>query len=201
MIKSFLISLMTLVSSSVFAFEYEVSINGTFQMEINSIKDNEFEVDEDGVWLLNSEISATIHLCPDSIIFISIMETDSYNEYFYFQGKGIIENYKDSVKLCLPLGTEFNCNEEFRILVCYGTRGNTKEQRWLEAEPFKVIDHVKNQECIKTYESTTSISLPDASDENKNRNKQGIYDISGRRLSSPPSKGIYICNGKKILRK
>jgi hypothetical protein len=190
---------MTLVAGSVFAFENDVSISGTFCMEINSIKDNEFEVAEDGVWLLNSEIIATIHLCPDSIICFSIVETDIYNEYIFFQGKGIIENYKDSVKLRLPLGTEFNCNEVFRILVCYGTRGNTKEQRWLEAEPFKVIDHVNNKECIKAYKGGTSISLPDASDDNKGKGKQGIFDLSGRRLSSPPSKGIYIHNGKKVI--
>ena len=28
-----------------------------FQMSINSIKDDEFKVDEDGVWLVNSEIT------------------------------------------------------------------------------------------------------------------------------------------------
>ena len=47
-----------------------------FQMSINSIKDDGFKVDEDGVWLVNSEISTTIHLNPDSIIYYIYVKRD-----------------------------------------------------------------------------------------------------------------------------
>ncbi|MCR5535017.1 MAG: hypothetical protein K6F47_07610 [Bacteroidaceae bacterium] len=185
--------------SSVFAYENDSKIDSTFQMLINSIKDDEFEVDEDGVWLVNSEITATIHLNPDSILFVILIEPDSFNQVTYFTGKGIIENYGDSVKLVLPVRKVFNCDEVLRIVIKYGSNDNISEQKNLATDRIKIIDYVTNKECLAAYRKWTSISLPDASDDSKSKGKQGIFDLSGRRLSSPPSKGIYIHNGKKVI--
>lgn len=176
--------------------EYPIRIDGNFQMSINSIKDDEFEVDEDGVWLVNSEITVTIHLNPDSIHFMLFM--DDIFMIYVFNEKLFVENYGDSVKIRLP-GSMYNCNDVLQLSVVYGSKKEINDRKNLISDEFKIIDHVNNQECIKAYRKWTPISLPDASDDSKSKGKQGIFDLSGRRLSSPPSKGIYIHNGKKVI--
>lgn len=175
--------------------EYPIRIDGKFQMTINSIKDDEFEVDEDGVWLNNSEITATIHLNSDSILYYIF--SDSWFSITKFSKLDILENYGDSVKITLRSGMGLNCDDVLQMVINYGDLYNTSEWKNLISDEFKIIDYVTNKECIKAYKAGTSISLPDASDDNKG--KQGIFDLSGRRLAAPPSKGIYIRNGKKVI--
>lgn len=183
--------------SSASAYEDEFPIVGTFRMTINSIKDDEFEVDEDGVWLVNSEIIATIFLNPDSILYIISVESDRFNEVYRFSGKYIVESYGDTARIRLPLGTEFNCNGVFRMVVCYGSLDNSSEQIFLAADEFKIIDYVQNEDCLNAYNTATLIKKPVfASDD-----KKQYFDLVGRRLTSPPSSGIYIINGKKEVRR
>ena len=85
------------------------------------------------------------------------------------------------------------------MVIIYGNPYNSSEWKNLISDEFKIIDYVKNKECIKAYKGGTSISLPDASDDEGDNSKQGIFDLSGRRLAAPPSKGIYIRNGKKVI--
>jgi len=200
--KIILIFLMALLVASVFAYENDVPITGIFHMTVNSIRDDEFEVDEDGVWLVNSEIITTIHLNPDSILFVILVEPEDYNNIYQFGKNMIIENYDDSVKVRLPFGTVYNCNDVIRTIVCYGSFDNPLEQTWLAANEFKIIDYVKNKDCINKYENILSTVALNVSFENKqNRNplNQQYFNLSGYRLVSPPSKGLYIHNGKKII--
>lgn len=197
--RIFLIILAGCLFSIAYAYDNDLKIDGTFRMTINSIKDDEFEVDEDGVWLNNSEITATIHLNPDSILYIIFIESDRLNEITYFSERCIITNYGDSVKIKLPTGSTLDCDEVLRVAVKYGSHDNNSEWKNLATDEIKIIDYVTNKECIKAYKAGTAISLPDASDDNKDKSKQGIFDLSGRRLTSPPSKGIYIRNGKKVI--
>ena len=96
-------------------------------------------------------------------------------------------------------GSTLDCDEVLRVAVKYGSHDNNSEWKNLATDEIKIIDYVTNKECIKAYKAGTAISLPDASDDNKDKSKQGIFDLSGRRLTSPPSKGIYIRNGKKVI--
>ena len=177
--------------------EYPIRIDGKFQMTINSIIDDEFEVDEDGVWIENSEITATIHLNPDSILYY--IYTDSFFSITKFSGSSILENYGDSVKISLGSGWTYNCDDVLQMVINYGNLYNTSEWTNLISDEFKIIDYVTNKECLAAYRKWTSISLPDASDDSKDKNKQGLFDLTGRRLTTPPSKGIYIHNGKKVI--
>ena len=51
------------------------------------------------------------------------------------------------------------------------------------------------------YEDPTGIDeLGVRSDELGVGNGQSIYDLQGRRLQAPPSQGVYICNGRVVVR-
>ena len=60
------LSLISLFVIPVLAYEIpdwlKVPVSGTFHMTVNSIKDNQFYVDEYGVWIMNTEFTATFHL-------------------------------------------------------------------------------------------------------------------------------------------
>lgn len=184
------------------AFENESIITGNVRVTINSIKDDEYEVDKDGIWLVNSDIIATIHLNPDSIRVITFIETDKFNERLEFNESLIIEDFRDSVMIKFQMWTEYNCDEEIRLLIsCKGSDDSSKWQ-YLKAEPFRVIDYVKNPDCIAAYEEYTramSIDTPKAVEDDKRADM--YFDLSGRRLAAPPVKGIYIHNGKKMVAK
>ncbi len=197
--RIFLIILAGCLFSIAYAYDNDIPIriDGKFKMTINSIKDDEFEVDEDGVWLNNSEITATIHLNSDSILYYIF--SDSWFSITKFSKLDILENYGDSVKITLRSGMGLNCDDVLKMVINYGDLYNTSEWKNLISNEIKIIDYVTNPECIKAYKGGTAISLPDASDDNKDKSKQGIFDLSGRRLTSPPSKGIYIRNGKKVI--
>ena len=92
--------LMAFLMVSVFAYEKDNPINGTFRMTVNSIKDDEFEFDKEGVWLINSEIIVTLHLNPDSILHCYEQVADGYSVYpdvVLLAEVNFIENYGDSL--------------------------------------------------------------------------------------------------------
>lgn len=206
--KTILTFLLAAIAIPARAYEKENRIDGTFRMTINSIQDDEFEVDYDGVWLLNSETIATIHLNPDSILYLLILQPEyPYPEDFYsltafgFGKKLILDNYVDSVKIQLPIGPGYNCNDVFRTIVCYlDPAGKSKERILLSTDDFKVIDYVRNPDCLAAYEEYTramAIDSPKAAEDAKHADM--YFDLGGRRLAAPPAKGIYIHNGKKMV--
>lgn len=195
--KMILTSLMVLLMVSAFAYEKDDSINGTFHVTVNSLKDNEFEFDEIGVWLNNCEIIVTIHLNPDSILDCYEVIWDGYSVYpstILLSENNFIENYGDSVKLSLKKGI-YDCDDEIWIYVHYRSHDEAKGQRWLKSETFKVVDYVQNEECLNAYDNAMTIETPVSVEEDKNQ----YFDLAGRRLTSPPSNGIYIRGGKKVV--
>lgn len=195
--KIILIFLMALLMAPAFAYDYDDPISETFRMTINSIKDDEFEFDEYGVWLINPEIIVTLHLNPDSIVYCYEQVWDGYSVFpsvTALDKYTFIENYGDSVKLSLGKGI-YDCDDVFWLYIQYGSPDDVEGQRWLKSERFRVIDYIKNEDCLKAYDTAMSVETPAPVAENKNE----YYDLSGRRLAAPPSKGIYIHNGKKIV--
>ena len=195
--KIILTPLMALLMVSAFAYEKDDPINGTFCMTVNSIKDNEFEFDKEGVWLINSEIIVTIHLNPDSILHCYEQVADAYRVYpdiILLSEANFIENYGDSVKLSLQKRI-YDCDDEIWLYVRYGSHDDAEGQRWLKSETFKVIDYVQNEECLNAYDNAMTIETPVSVAEDKKQ----YFDLSGRRLTSPPSNGIYIRDGKKVV--
>lgn len=195
--RNILIFLMVLLKAPIFAYENDVPITETFHMTVNSIKDNEFEFDKEGVWLINSEIIVTIHLNPDSILdcYEQVWDGNSvFPSIIVLNEANFIENYGDSVKLSLQKGI-YDCNDEIWIYVHYGSHDDEKGQRWLKSETFKVIDYVNNEECRNAYDNAMTIETPVSVAEDKNQ----YFDLAGRRLTSPPSNGIYIRGGKKVV--
>ena len=66
----------------------------------------------------------------------------------------------------------------------------------MKSETFKVIDYVKNEECLKAYDWATSIETPVSFAEDKKQ----YFDLSGRKINGPLPHGIYIVGGKKVLK-
>ena len=97
--RIFFIILAGCLFSIAYAYDNDIPIriDGKFKMTINSIKDDEFEIDEDGVWIVNSEVTATVHLNPDSILYY--IYTDNFFSITEFSGSSFLENYGDSVKI------------------------------------------------------------------------------------------------------
>ena len=184
------------------AFEDESKITGSVCVTINSIKDDEFELDYDGVWLVNSEIIATIHLNPDSIRVITFIETDIFNERLAFNENLIIEDFRDSVMIRLRMWSEYNCDEEIRLLISCNGSDNSSKWQYLVAEPFRVIDYVRNPDCLAgEEEDTRAMAIDTAKETEEGKHADMYFDRSGRRLAAPPAKGIYIHNGKKMVAK
>ena len=64
----------------------------------------------------------------------------------------------------------------------------------------RFVSCYENGVCIFTAEDFTSVihDLPAPQVANDNSNN-GIFDLSGRRLSNPPAKGVYIEKGRKKI--
>ena len=190
--------LLAFVAYCAFAYENEDFIDGTFSMTVNSIKDDEFEFDETGVWLNNCEIIVTIHLNPDSILDIYEKVWDGYSVFpstIVLNENNFIENYGDSVKRYLAKEL-YDCDDEIWLYIRYGSRYNAEGQQWLKSETFKVIDYVRNEDCRNAYNTATSIETPVSLAENKKQ----YFDLSGRKINGPLPHGIYIVGGKKVLK-
>ena len=184
----------------VFAYEYPpVPATGTFHMTVNSIKDDQFKIDKYGVNILNSELIVTFHLNPDSIN--AIYDEDLYH-LFVFRKDACIENYGDSVKFRYMKGYSFYLDDVLKIYVHYGDPHDWGKGVYLAANEIKIVDCIKNLECLDAYKRTTSIVGVDNDENNRKKKRQNnlYFDLNGRRLSSPPSKGIYIQNGKKVVK-
>ncbi|MBO4801701.1 MAG: hypothetical protein J5545_07530, partial [Bacteroidaceae bacterium] len=57
-----------------------------------------------------------------------------------------------------------------------------------------------DQEIVDAYRISLPTSIRTIKKENPNK-PVNRYDLSGRRLTAPPTKGVYIDNGKKRVRK
>ena len=179
-------------------YENDDFTDGTFRITVNSIKDDEFEFDEIGVWLNNCEIIVTIHLNPDSILDCYEHVWDGYSVFpqtTLLNENNFIENYGDSIKRPLSRGI-YDCDDEIGLYVRYGSRDNAEGQRWLKSERFKVIDYIRNEDCRNAYDTVTSIEKPVSFAEDKKQ----YFDLSGRKINAPLSHGIYIVGGKKVLK-
>lgn len=195
--KTMFLSLMTLLITSTFAYKDEYPVSGSFHMTIDSFKDDEFEVDQDGVWIIKSEVVVTLHLNPDSILYYMTESPDSYNLIVVYTGKHNIANYGDSVKINVQLEYAINADYILKLIVCYGSRDNPSERTFLTSDAFPIIDYIKNEDCLKAYERATSIPSPTSSGKKDMR----YFDLSGRLLASALPKGLYISGGKKVLRR
>ena len=201
--KLILTSVLTIFMIQTATYGGDKVYDGEFYMNINVVEVDVFEVDEGGVGLMDSKIIATVHLNPDSIIYFYFKDPEEFYYSEVFGEKLILDNYGDSVKIQLPLGPGYNCNDVFRTIVCYlDPAGKFKERILLCTDDFKVIDYVRNPDCIAAYEEymrAMAIDTPKGAEDDKSVDV--YFDLSGRMLVAPPAKGIYIHNGKKMVAK
>ena len=72
-----------------------------------------------------------------------------------------------------------------------GFNGGTYKIKYKDKNPVEVVCH----------DAVTSIEDQTASDIQRERYKSNaIYDLQGRRLSQAPERGIYIQDGKKVIK-
>ena len=171
-------------------------------MTINSVNDDEYEIDNSGIWLVNSEIIVTLPIHPDTLLFIeTYYEGDIYPDITQFHESNIVEMFQDSVSIRLP-GHEFGFNECLHVMFVCGNAHDGFIHRF-DTRPFCIKDYLHNEALLKDIEQWTApVAAPQATPPNRPLH---LFDLSGCQILQSSSlnhqlkRGIYIRDGKKVV--
>ena len=123
----------------------------------------------------------------------------------YLTRKGDNVTFTNCYTLAGKQGTLMTPDDVTSGALCYMLNGDQSNITWyqtLGVDPYPVLDNtheivVKNEDG--TYGNTTGIEMLATDERRKNAD---VYDLLGRRIAREKlSKGIYIENRKKILKK
>ena len=168
-------------------------------MTINDVSYEWFEQDADGrIWLENVKAFATLKCKSDSIMSLLYHydEEQAYPavEKYSPTSKSVIQDYKDSVMVKLVDNAEFEHTDFIELWIQYGSSDQWKLR---PVSPIiKMTDYVR-EDLRALISSIHSIESSQAS----NSSSAYYYDLSGRRLSAPPAKGMYIQDKRVKIKK
>lgn len=180
-------------------FGYHTLIEDSVTTTVNSFSYSSYGREETEVWLKDCVLDITIHWPTDSIKWMK----DLFEPVVPLPYEGYVayrllkEDYGDSIRVVFTY-SEVELGETFQYAI------SRDAILWHLVYGIPVLKLIKDEALLQLAANLAEIrgwkaAIPQIFSQPKSASIYSYYDLLGRRLSTPPAKGVYIKDGKKIV--